>query len=164
MNSPWDTLRVGLLRRSTGDTVSHFRRSLASLFVDELAFDGKGLSNEGKVKVVVEFGGDPDLSDFDSSMVRGRVLNEIGLFAVLEPQCDVFENTALVSFDGEMIMGMTLRDQVLGNLALGQQSIGGHILALKMEGVKHGDGHLDFVGTFDFFFVFYGQGTDFFWV
>ena len=30
------------------------------------------LSDVGKVKVVVEFGGGPDLSDFDSSMVRGR--------------------------------------------------------------------------------------------
>jgi hypothetical protein len=47
---------------------------------------------------------------------------------------------------------------------LGQQSVGGHILALKVDGIEHGDGHLDFVGAFDFFFVFYGQGADFFWV
>jgi len=50
-----------------------------------LPFDGEGLPDEGEVKVVVEFGGGPDLSDFDSSMVRGRRLNKIGLLAVLEP-------------------------------------------------------------------------------
>jgi hypothetical protein len=74
------------------------------------------------------------------------------------------QNAALVSFDGEMIMGMTLLDQVLGDFALGQQSIGRHILALNIDGIKKRDSHLDLVGAFDFFMVFYGQGTDFFWV
>jgi hypothetical protein len=61
-------------------------------------------------------------------------------------------------------MGMTLLDQVLGQLALGQQGIGGHILALNIDGLQQGDGHLDLVGAFDFFLVFYGQGANFFWV
>jgi len=73
------------------------------------------------------------------------------------------ENAALVSFDGEMIMGMALRNQVLGNLALGQQSIGGHILALNIDGVKEGNGHLDLVGALQFVTVFGRQGTHFFW-
>ena len=159
-----DTLWAGLVCRSTGDAVSHFRRSLATLFVDEFPFDGKRLSNTGKVKVVVEFGGSPNLSDFDSSMIRGRILNEIRLFAILKPSDDVFEDAALVSFDGEMIMSMALRDQVLGNLALSQQRIGGHLLALNLDGVKHGDGHLDFIGAFKFFVIVYRQGPHFFWV
>jgi hypothetical protein len=73
------------------------------------------------------------------------------------------QNAALISFDGEMIMGMTLLDQVVGDLALGQQSIGRDILALNIDGIEYGDGHLDLVGAFDFFIVFYRQGTDFFW-
>ena len=74
------------------------------------------------------------------------------------------QNAALVSFDGEMIMGMTFLDQVLGELALGQQGISRHILALNIDGIKQWDSHFDLVGAFDFFIVFYGQGTDFFWV
>ena len=74
------------------------------------------------------------------------------------------QNAALVSFDGEMIMGMTLLDQVLSELALSQQSIGRHILALQIDGIKQWDSHLDLVGAFECFTVFYGQGTDFFWV
>ena len=61
-------------------------------------------------------------------------------------------------------MGMTFRDQVLGNLALGQQRIGRHILALNIDGIKQGDGHLDLIGAFEFFIVFYRKGTHFFWV
>ncbi|MDO8785819.1 MAG: hypothetical protein Q7J12_06330, partial [Syntrophales bacterium] len=80
-----DTLWAGWLCRSTGDAVSDFTRALTTFFVYELPFDGKGLSDVGKVKVVIEFGGGPDLSDFDSSMVRGRILNEIRLLAILEP-------------------------------------------------------------------------------
>ena len=63
-----------------------------------------------------------------------------------------------------MIMGMTLRDQVLGNLALALQGIGRHLLALNIKGVKHRNGHLNLVGTFEFFIVFYRQGPHFFWV
>jgi hypothetical protein len=47
-------------------------------------FDDERLSDMGKVKVVVEFGCGPDLSDFDSSMVRERILNEIQLLPILE--------------------------------------------------------------------------------
>jgi hypothetical protein len=47
---------------------------------------------------------------------------------------------------------------------LGQQSIGRHVLALNIDGIEQRDSHLDLVGAFDFFIVFYGQGTDFFWV
>ena len=80
-----DTLWAGLLRRSTGDAVSDFTRDLATLFVCEVPFDGEGLSDMGKIKIVVQFGGGPDLSDFDSSVIRGCILNEIGLLAILEP-------------------------------------------------------------------------------
>ena len=69
-------------------------------------------------------------------MVRGRILDEIWLLAILEPEGDVFKKAGLVSFDGEMIMGMTFRDQIVGELALGQQGIGRYILALEIDGYR----------------------------
>ena len=79
-----DTLWVSLLRRWTGDAVSDFTRADAALLLYRVSFDEERLSDVRKVKVVIEFGGGPDLSDFDSSMVGGRILNEIRLLPVLE--------------------------------------------------------------------------------
>ena len=70
----------------------------------------------------------------------------------------------MVSFDGEVIMRLTFLNQVVGYVALGQQSISGNILVLNIDGIKQRDGHLDLIGTFDFFIAFYRQGADFFWV
>lgn len=80
-----NTLRIGFINLSTGDAISHFTRTLARFFVDELPLDGKRLSDVREVQVGVELGRCPDLSDFDSPMLRGRMLNEIRLPAVLEP-------------------------------------------------------------------------------
>ncbi len=79
-----DTLWVSLLRRSTGDAVSDFTKADAALFLYRASFDEERLSDVGEVEVVIEFGVGPDLSDFDSSMVGGRILNEIRLLPVLE--------------------------------------------------------------------------------
>lgn len=149
-----DTFWVGLLWCSAGDAISDFTRGFASLFLCRVPLDEEGLSDVGKVKVVVEFRGGPDFSGFDSSMVRGRVLNEIRLLPILEPQSEVFENSVLVSLNGEVIVGMTLRDQRVGYLALGQESIGRYILPLNIEGLKQGEGHLNLVGAFEFFILF----------
>jgi len=61
-------------------------------------------------------------------------------------------------------MRLALPDQAVGQLALRQQGIGTHLLALNIDGLQQGDGHLDFVGAFDFFTIRYGQGANFFWV
>jgi hypothetical protein len=68
---------MGLLGCSTRDALSRFTRAFTTLFADELSFDGKGLSTGGEVQVVVQLGSGPDLSGFDSSMVRERMLNEV---------------------------------------------------------------------------------------
>lgn len=158
-----ETFWVCFVDRSTGDAVGDFTGALATLFLCEVAFNGEGLPDMGKVEVVVELGGGPDLSDFDSSMVRRRTLDEVRLLAIFEPEGNIFEKGALVCFDGEMIMGMTLRDQILRDLALSQQGIGRHILARDIDGVQQGDGHVDFVRAFGLFMVAYGQGANFFW-
>ena len=68
----------------------------------------------------------------------------------------------LVSFDGEVVMGLTFSDQVVGELALGQEGIGGNVFALDIDGIKERDGHLDLVGVLDLFITFYGQEATFF--
>jgi hypothetical protein len=50
-----------------------------------------------------------------------------------------------------------------GQLALGQQGIGGEGLAGDVEGVEDGNDHPDLVGLFDRITLAYGKGTDFFW-
>jgi hypothetical protein len=52
----------------------------------------------------------------------------------------------LIAFDGEVVMGLTILDQVVGELALGQQGIGSDIFALDFDGIEQRDGHLDLVG------------------
>jgi hypothetical protein len=74
------------------------------------------------------------------------------------------QDSGLVSFYSEMVVSLSLCDQILGQLALGQQGIGANILALDIDGIQQWDGHLDFVRAFDFFAIFYGQGANFFWV
>ena len=46
------------------------------------------------------------------------------------------KKTGLVVFDGEVVMSFTLPDQIVGELALGQQGIGGHIFALNIDGIQ----------------------------
>jgi len=159
-----NTLWIGLLRRSTGNAIGEITGSFAGLFLYGMSFDDERLSNVRKIEVVIEFGCGPDLSGFDSPMVRRIKSNEIGLLTVLKVQLNVLKESELVSFDGEVIMGLTILYQIAGYLALGQQGISRDVLSLNVDSIKQRDGNLDFIGTFDFFSVFYRQGTDFFWV
>ena len=49
-----------------------------------MPFDDKSLFHVRKVQVAVEFRGGPDLSGFDSAVIRGRMLNELRLLPILE--------------------------------------------------------------------------------
>jgi hypothetical protein len=46
------------------------------------------------------------------------------------------KKTGLVVFDGEVVMSFTLPDQIVGDLFLGQQGIGGNIFALNIDGIQ----------------------------
>jgi len=157
-------LGVGLLRLSAGEAIGDFMAVLTAFLVCGLPFDDKSLSNVRKVQVVVEFGCGPDFADFDSSVVGGRIINKVGFHPVFEVQLDVLKKTWLVCFDGEVIMRLALADQVVGNLALGQQGVAGNFFAFDIDGIQQGDGRLDLVGTLDLVTAFYGQDADFFWV
>ena len=49
-------------------------------------------------------------------------------------RCNVLKKTAPVVFEGELVMSFTLPDQIVGDLALGQQGIG---LPVGTRGVAH---------------------------
>ena len=131
-----NALSVGLLRGSAGDAVGDFTGVFTAFFICRLPFYDKSLSDMGEVEVVIEFGCSPDFSGFDSSMVRGRIVNEIRLLPILEVQFDVLKESGLVVFDGEVVMSVALVDQVGSDLALGQKSIGGNFFALNVDGIK----------------------------
>jgi hypothetical protein len=76
---------------------------------------------------------------------------------------NVLKKSGLVVFDGEVVVGVTFPDHIVGNFALSQKSIGGDILALNINGIKQGDCGLDFVGALNLL-VGYGQVAYFFWV
>jgi len=46
------------------------------------------------------------------------------------------KKSRLVVFDGEVVMSFTLPDQIVGDLALGEEGIGGNIFALNIDGIK----------------------------
>ena len=46
------------------------------------------------------------------------------------------KKTGLVVFDGEVVMSFALANHVVGDLALGQQGIGGNLFALNINGIK----------------------------
>jgi hypothetical protein len=156
--------RVGLLRGSADNAIGDVAGVLAGLLVRRVSFDDERLGDVGKVDVVVEFGGDPDLADLDPAMIGGVTGDEIWLLPVLKIEHDVGKEPRVVAFDGEMIVRLAFVDEVVGELALGQKGIAADVLALDVEGIEQGGGHLDFVGAFDFIGTGYGQGTDFFWV
>jgi len=107
--------------------------AFAGFLIDGLAFDDEGLTDMREVEVAVEFGGCPDAPGFDPAVVRRGELDEVGLLAIFEVQGDVLFEGGLVGFDGEVVMGAAL-DQVSGQLALGQQRVGGDLPRVKPEG------------------------------
>ena len=140
-------------------------RAFAGLFVDGVAFDEEGLTEVREVEVVIEFGGGPDLACFDAAVIGRRMLDEVGLLAILEVQGDISLKGGLVAFDGEVVMGGPLDHQILGELALGQQGVGADVLVCDVDGVEQRNGGGDFVGLFDVFGItVYRQGANFFWV
>ena len=97
-------------------------------------------------------------------MIRGIGQDKIRPLAVFKKQGDALKKAGLVVFNAEVVMGVALADHVIGDLALGQQGIGGNIFALDIDGIQQRDGGFDFVGALELIASRYGQGADFFWV
>src|SRR2546430_7987062 len=88
------------------------------------------------------------------------MLHEMRFPAILEIEFQIFQNSRLIAFDGEMVMRLALGDQIVGQLALRQQGIGTDLLARNLDGLEQWDGGLDLVGAFGFFLFLarYWQG------
>lgn len=89
-----------------------------AFLVSGLPLDGKSLFNMRKVQVIVKLGGGPDFTDFDSPVITAGMIDKIGLLAVFKVQGDIVEKSSLVSFNGEVIIGLTF-NQVVGKFTLG---------------------------------------------
>src|SRR5689334_14559989 len=94
------------------------------LLVDGFPFDEEGLSDMGKVEVVVEFGRSPDLAGFDPAMVGRGDFDEVRLCSIVEEQDEILIQGGLVAFHRKMVMRLAFVDEVGGQLALSMQSIG----------------------------------------
>jgi hypothetical protein len=46
------------------------------------------------------------------------------------------KKTGLIVFNGEVVMGFTLADQIVGDFTLSQQGIGGNIFSLNINGIE----------------------------
>ncbi len=78
-------------------------------------------------------------------------------------QAHIREQVWLIVFDGEYDVGVA-REQVIGELALGEQSVGGKGLLGDDQGLDDRDHRPDFFGLLGFVADLDGQSTDFFWV
>src|SRR2546430_13663810 len=61
------------------------------------------------------------------------MLHEMRFPAILEIEFQIFQNSRLIAFDGEMVMRLALGDQIVGQLALRQQGIGTDLLARNLD-------------------------------
>lgn len=154
---------IGLLWCSAGNAIGNLLGIFAAFLGYGFPFNGKRLPDVGKVQIAIEFGRDPDLSDFDSPMLAIAVINVIRLHPVFEVKRDVLENAGLILLHGQMVMPM-FRDDVFPDLLLGQQGVRGDVLSFDIDGFQKRNRRFDFVGLFDFIAVFYRQGAHFFWV
>ena len=100
----------------------------------------------GEVELGVEFCGGPDFPGFDPAMIRRVIGDEIGFLSILEIELDILKKCGLIAFDGEVVMGLTIQAQIIGELTLGQEGIGSDIFALDLDGIEQRDGPLDLVG------------------
>ena len=142
-------LGVGLLWRAAGDTVGELDGAFPGFFLNALAFNHKGLSNVWKVKIVVQCAGGPNFPGLDTPVLERGAHHEVRFLSMLEIESHVLQEVGLVAFDGEVVMRLPVLDQIRGELALGQQRIGGDVLALDVDGIQQGGRHLDLIGTFD---------------
>ena len=133
--------------------------------MDRDTFHHEGLPDMGKVQIVIEGSGDPDISGFDAAMLGAVERAVIGVaLEVVKIESGLFKQLFLIAFDGEVVVRVALLNQIPGQFALGEQGIGADGFALDVEGLQQRDSGFDFVGLFLLVAVFYRQGSHFFWV
>ena len=114
---------------------------------------------------MVEGGGGPDGALLDACVGEGGRLLELGGASPFggEVQGDIEQQIGLVVLGGEEGVGVAF-EEIGGEFALGQQSVGGEGFAGDgVELVEQRDDGADLVGAFGFV-VGAGLEADFFWV
>ena len=80
----------------------------------------------------------------------------------MEVLFDIRQECGLIAFDGEVVVAFAAA-HVAGEVALGQQSIGGNVLVFEVQRLQQRCCDFDFVGLFEGVRIArYGQDTDFF--
>lgn len=69
-------------------------------------------------------------------MIRWSIFDEVRLAPVLKDQFNTAKKRGLVVLDGEVIEGNALCNQIVGQLALRVQSIGGDGFIFQINGIK----------------------------
>ena len=110
---------VGFSGGLTGDAIGGLTRAFARLFICAVTFDDERLPDVREVQVVAELVGGPDFTSFDASMIGRRGIDIIWLLPVLEKQGDILKECRLVCLYGEVIVGLAIQDQVVGDIVLG---------------------------------------------
>ena len=147
-----------------GQTKGDLGGFLAGLLVDAQTFDGEDLSDVREVQVVVQRRGGPNRTRLQTPVRERNRFAEIRRTAAFEEQADVGQQSRLIGFDREQVMGTAFFDQVAGELALGEQGIGGDRRAADVHAREQRDDHPDLIGLFDLVGAVYRQRGDFFWV
>ena len=55
-------------------------------------------------------------------MIRGIISNEIRFLAILEIELAILKECGLIAFDGEVVMGLTIQAQIIGEFTLGRRA------------------------------------------
>ena len=159
-----DLLGRGLVWCTTRDTIGELKGAYPRCLLDPLTFDDEGLPDVGEFQVGIEGLRGPNLSGLDPPVAEGCGFDEIRGTALFKVTDDVLEQSGLVAFHGEVVVGLPVVDQIRGERALGQEGIGGDRFAVNLDGLEQRSGHGDLVGLLALVGAFYGQGPDFFWV
>ena len=139
-----DAFGRSILRCAARDPEYGFIGLLAGLFVHRFALDQKDLPYMREVEVAIERGAAPNASRLDAAMIRRRDLDEIRRAALLKQQGDIAFQRRLIALDREKIMRLLL-DYVVGDCALGEQGVGGDVLACDPAVLKQRNRHADFI-------------------
>ncbi len=119
----------------------------------------------GKIKILVEFCGYPDISGFLTAM-SGFIFNDMVRLPVyiFKEGFDFFEKQFLVILGCEMVVRFSLLNKVTSQYTLGEQRICSDGFFLDIYAIEQRDGDFDFVCLFFFVTSFDRQCANFFWV
>ena len=110
---------VGLVGCSACDAICDLTGIFTAFFIRGLPLNEESLSNVREVEIAVEFSCDPYFASFDPTVIRGIKLDEIGILPVFKIKLDVFKKPGLVVLDSEVVMSVTIPNQILGDVSLG---------------------------------------------